>query len=332
MKRYKGTKAIPLAITVLTASVAIVGCCSKNKSAHSTTYYSTPATAFEPEANAPRGGAETPTGQQAGGNMAIPVYEESLQVGKRDVTGGSVRIRKFSTTETVNQPLELTQEKVTVSRGPASGQPASGQAANPQSQPFQDQTFEIPLRSQEPMISKQVTAQGQVMVQVQTEVLHTNVQGQVRREQVQVTKQGDARNVNISPDLATPEAMGGGGEVGAQGRGASASGTAITDAANLTGADPASLAGRSVNLSDLKVQQVLGDHLVALSDSSGKPFYARVAQGAGALKVGDTVNLTGTIKSMPSSIGDLGLGDEASQALKGQSFYLDAQKLQPSKL
>ena len=35
----------------------------------------------------------------------IPLYKESLAVGKRDVDAGSVRVKKVVKTETVNQPV-----------------------------------------------------------------------------------------------------------------------------------------------------------------------------------------------------------------------------------
>jgi uncharacterized protein (TIGR02271 family) len=260
--------------------------------------------------------------------MAIPLYQESLQVGKRDVSDGAIRIRKYTTTETVNQPVELSKLTVTVDRA------AGGSEAAPSAKAFQDQDIEIQLHHQEPMVSKQVVVGGQVVARVQTEVMHTNIQGQVRREQVQVTKQGNAQNVAISKDLANPsagsEAVGGGGEVGGQGHAAGAGGPPITDASSLTSADPNSVVGRPVKLSDLKVQQVIGDNFVVLSDNTGKPLCARVTQGAGEVKVGDTVSLTGTVNRVPSTTASLGFSQEANQALQGQPIYLDTQHLQPT--
>jgi hypothetical protein len=212
---------------------------------------------------------------------------------------------------------------------------ATGQAAQSASPTaFQDKDIEIQLHHQEPMISKQVVLGGEVVARIQTEVQRTNVQGQVRREQVQVTKQGNAQNVAISKDLAKPgapeEAVGGGGEVGGQGQATGAGGATITDASTLTGSsDPGSLAGRQVNLSNLKVQQVIGEHFVVLNDSTGKPLYARVAQGAAELKPGDQVSVTGTVKRVPSSLTNLALSDEANQALQGKDVYLDVPQLQP---
>jgi uncharacterized protein (TIGR02271 family) len=263
--------------------------------------------------------------------MAIPLYQESLQVGTRDVNDGSIRIRKYITTETVNQPLALSKQTVTIDRVA----PGDQAAASPSAKAFQNQDVEIQLHHQEPIVTKQVVLGGQVVAQIQTEVQHTNIQGQVRREQVQVTKQGDAQNVAISKELTKPgapeEAVGGGGEVGGQGQATGAGGPPITDASTLTGSsDPGGMVGRQANLSDLKVQQVIGDHFVVLNDSTGKTLCARVAQGAAELKPGDKVSLTGTINRVPSTTANLGLSEEANQALQGQPIYLDVQQLQPT--
>src|SRR5262249_50930949 len=151
-----------------------------------------------------------------------------------------------------------------VGLAPASGEVA--QRGGPEGKAFQQQDVEVQLHHEEPIISKQVESGGQVVVQIQNELQHTNVQGQIRHEQVQVTKQGNSQNATISPELANPsatwEAKGGGGEAGGQGRGPSASAAPITDPASLTAiSDPGSMAGRSAKFSNLKVEQVIGDHL-----------------------------------------------------------------------
>lgn len=171
----------------------------------------------------PSAAAQTPS-VQTSTNMALPLYQESLQVGKRQVNDGAVRIRKFVTTETVNQPVQIRKETVRVDRVPAGSQGAQGAATGAnqaQAQPFQEQDIVIQLHHEEPVISKEILSQGEIVAQVQTQMQQTNVQGQIRREQVQVTPQGNTRNVVISGNVSNPtgSATGGAGEVGGQNQG-----------------------------------------------------------------------------------------------------------------
>ncbi len=104
----------------------------------------------------------------------------------------------------------------------------------------------------------------------------------------------------------------------------------ITDAAGL-GADPATLAGRSVQLSGLKVDEVIGDRVVVLTSDSGQKFYALSPQSSANLHPGDMVTVRGTIKQPTStSLSTLGLQGQATDALSSQTFYIDAQRIEPS--
>src|SRR3982750_4609803 len=67
---------------------------------------------------------------QAGKNVVIPLYQESINVGKREVDAGTVRLRKVVTTETVNQPVQIRRESLVIDREPA-GTQTTQQGANP---------------------------------------------------------------------------------------------------------------------------------------------------------------------------------------------------------
>src|SRR5262249_15541451 len=95
-------------------------------------------------------------------------------------------------------------------------------------------------------------------------------------------------------------AVGGAESPGGQAAGAAASGT-ITDPTMLSASDSMSLIGRSVQFSNLRVQNVIGDKLVVLDSGGSQPVYAVAAQGAGSIKPGDTVNVRGTVRSASAS-------------------------------
>src|SRR6478672_7438206 len=86
------------------AGLALVsGCCSS--SGHKTASYHQTSAAYAETQPAPtEQAAPTPTGRtEASGNMVVPLYEEKINVGKREVDTGSVTIKKVVKTETVNQ-------------------------------------------------------------------------------------------------------------------------------------------------------------------------------------------------------------------------------------
>jgi stress response protein YsnF len=49
---------------------------------------------------------------------AIPVIEERLLIGKREVNRGSVRVRSYIVEEPVREPVQLREERVEVERRP----------------------------------------------------------------------------------------------------------------------------------------------------------------------------------------------------------------------
>jgi uncharacterized protein (TIGR02271 family) len=140
---------------------------------------------------------------QAGKNVVIPLYQESVNVGKREVDAGTVRLRKVVTTETVNQPVQIRRESVVIEREPGTGQPVQNdqQANQGSGQPFQEQETVIRLQSEVPVIEKQVVPAGRVVAQTRVEMQQTNIQSQIRREDIDVSKSGNAQNVIIGQGI-----------------------------------------------------------------------------------------------------------------------------------
>ena len=246
--------------------------------------------------------------------MVVPLYKESVNIGKQQVDAGSVKIKKVVKTETVNQPVELRHEEIVIERQPASGQGDSSQA-------FQGQETTIQLTKEMPVIEKQTQQSGQVVVKKSSQSEQQNIQAQVRSEDVDVVKFGNPQNVTIGQNVESagaaesPSGETSGASAGSQGT--------ITDPSMLKG-DASSLQGRSVQLSNLKVRNVMGG-LVVLDAGNGQSIYA-VPESSANLKAGDTVNVMGTIKSGGSS----NLSGDAAQVLSGQSMFIDAQKIEPA--
>jgi uncharacterized protein (TIGR02271 family) len=302
-------------ITCAAAAVAglalMSGCCSSGKGG-SAYYYG------ETSQSTQTSSAQQPQEISAGTNTVIPLYKENLAVGTRQVDAGSVRIKKIVKTETVNQPVELRHEEITIERQPAGSQ--SSQASMP-GQAFQEQEMTINLTKEEPVVEKQTSSAGQIVLQKSSQTEQKNIQAQVRSEDVDVVKFGNPENVNIGQGVNT--AAGGAESSGGQAMGASSSGT-ITDPAMLSSSG-GSLTGRQVQFSNCRVQNVIGDHVAVLSSGNGQSFYVYSESGTKNLKAGDTVSLSGSVKSGASD-----LNGGAAQVLSSQPMYIDAQTISAS--
>ena len=68
--------------------------------------------------------------------------------------------------------------------------------------PFQEQTYTIRLQEEQPVINKTVVQTGEVVARKNTQMQQQNISQQLRREQVQVDKNGvAAQNVQINGNL-----------------------------------------------------------------------------------------------------------------------------------
>jgi uncharacterized protein (TIGR02271 family) len=239
--------------------------------------------------------------------MIVPLYQENLNVGKREVDSGTVRLKKVVKTETVVQPIELKREEVVIERdsGPAKG------GEQVLSQPFQEQETVIHLKREEPVIEKQTVQSGHVVVQTRASEEQRNIQAQVRREDVAVDKSGSAAG---AADTAT-------------GTSAGAGANAITSPEQLTSASGASYNGRPVRFEHIKVDRVVGDSLIILKADSGQQIFVVNSGDNSKFHEGDTVMIVGTVKAGNAS--DAGLSGEAAQQLSNKPLYIQAQSVQP---
>ena len=121
----------------------------------------------------------------AGIGETIPVIEEQLQVGKREVQRGGVRVYRHVTETPVEETVQLREERVTVERRPVD-EPAS--AADIEA--FREGTIEIRETAEEPVVAK--TARVVEEVDVGKEITeHTEtVSDTVRRTDVEVEQLG----------------------------------------------------------------------------------------------------------------------------------------------
>lgn len=127
------------------------------------------------------------------GEQAIPVVEERLRVGKREVDRGGVRVRSYIVEEPVQEDVSLREERVEIERRPAQGKAADSM--------FREQTVEVSERAEEPVIAKEAVVTGEVLVRKTAEQRTETVQDTVRRTEVDVD---DTRKSAAKSDATEP--------------------------------------------------------------------------------------------------------------------------------
>ena len=120
------------------------------------------------------------------GERRVQLAEEELQVGKRQVEAGRLRLRKVVNTEQQQVPVELQREEVDIERVPVSGQAAADTA-------FQEEDIEVPVMREEPVVAKQAQVAGEVRVGKDVRTETQTVGDTVRREDVEVERDDTAQ-------------------------------------------------------------------------------------------------------------------------------------------
>jgi uncharacterized protein (TIGR02271 family) len=119
----------------------------------------------------------------------IPIAEEELHVGKREVGHGRVRIQSRVIERPVQEQVTLREERVDVERRPVSGEYREGALG---SDPFQERTIEVEERSEEAVVSKEARVVEEVVVRKEAETRTETISDTVRKTEVDVE---DERNV-----------------------------------------------------------------------------------------------------------------------------------------
>ncbi|WP_114186213.1 YsnF/AvaK domain-containing protein [Microvirga aerophila] len=124
-----------------------------------------------------------------GRDEVIPVVEEELHVGKREVGHGRVRIQSRVVERPVQEQVDLREERVHVERRPVDRPLSEGDAA------FRDRTIEAEERREEAVVSKEARVTEEVVVRKDVEERTETVSDTVRKTEVDVE---DERNVRAT--------------------------------------------------------------------------------------------------------------------------------------
>jgi len=118
--------------------------------------------------------------ERAEDEIRVPVIEERLTVGKREIELGEIAIRTTVTEEERTVPVRLTHEEVRIEERAVAGRPATG------TEHFTEETIRVPVRGEEAVVAKEVVVTGEVVVEKEQVIEEGRLTGTVRKEQVEV--------------------------------------------------------------------------------------------------------------------------------------------------
>ena len=117
---------------------------------------------------------------RAGDEEVIPVIEEQIRVGKRDVARGRVRVRSYVVETPVSEQVNLREESVQIDRRPVDRALTGAEDA------FRDRTIEAEERREEAVVSKDARVKEEISLRKDATERQETVSDSVRRTEVEV--------------------------------------------------------------------------------------------------------------------------------------------------
>jgi uncharacterized protein (TIGR02271 family) len=114
---------------------------------------------------------------------AMTRSEEELRVGTTERERGRVRLRKYVTTEQVQQTIPVRREKARVEREPITDATLDAATSGPD---ISEEEHEVILREEEPVVEKRVVPRERVRLDKDTVTGEERVAEEVRKEQIDV--------------------------------------------------------------------------------------------------------------------------------------------------
>jgi uncharacterized protein (TIGR02271 family) len=113
--------------------------------------------------------------------QAIPIVEERLRVGKREVERGGVRVRSYIVEEPIREDVSLREERVEVERRPVSDTTArAGEGL------LQERTIEISERGEEAVVAKDTVVTEEVVVRKTSDERVESIDETLRHTEVDI--------------------------------------------------------------------------------------------------------------------------------------------------
>jgi uncharacterized protein (TIGR02271 family) len=122
--------------------------------------------------------------QVSDGDTSIPVVEERLEVGKREVQRGGIRVVSRATERPVEETVNLREERAIVERRPAD------RAAKDLDNAFKEQSFEVRTTAEEAVVGKTSRVVEDVVIGKESTTRAQTVKDSVRKTEVDVQPLG----------------------------------------------------------------------------------------------------------------------------------------------
>jgi uncharacterized protein (TIGR02271 family) len=117
----------------------------------------------------------------------IPVVEEELRVGKRQVERGGVRVRSYVVEQPVHEQVSLRSEHVDVERRPVTGSTDTANLGDA----FRERTVEVSETAEEAVVDKRAHVVEEVVVRKDVNERVEQIDDTVRRTEVDVDRLAD---------------------------------------------------------------------------------------------------------------------------------------------
>lgn len=114
-------------------------------------------------------------------DTTIPIIEENMQVGKRTVETGGVRVRSHIVERPIEEHLRLREEHVNVERNPVN-RPASAQDLNS----FKEGEIKLTEHAEVPVVNKEARVVEEVRIHTDVNEHDENITGTVRKTDVEI--------------------------------------------------------------------------------------------------------------------------------------------------
>jgi len=133
----------------------------------------------------------------AGTSETIPLAEETLRVGKRQINTGRVRVRSYVVETPVNETVHLRDEHVEVERRPVDRPVTATEDL------FREREIEATTSREEPVVSKEARVREELVVHKSAEEHDETVRDTVRRTEVQEDR-GDKSDIDPNDRVRNP--------------------------------------------------------------------------------------------------------------------------------
>jgi uncharacterized protein (TIGR02271 family) len=133
------------------------------------------------------GGRDTDMRRESGSveEERIPIVEEQLNVGKREVERGGARVRSYVRETPVHESVNLREEHVSVERRPVNETLGRGELDR-DSDMLQERTIEMTETSEVPVVEKEARVTEEMVIRKTAEERTEDVEDTVRRTEVDV--------------------------------------------------------------------------------------------------------------------------------------------------